>query len=1331
MLVICMVSSPTAVFADTSVPENRDPSDPAGFTESAETPEDTTITSEETILEETEAASEETIPEETEESSEETIPEETETASEETIQEETEEFSEESEFQPEISLFSLKNNVPGLEESILNKGTHVEQTYETIDHALHTIYWAKGVNPPSMTGNGSHRFVISREANYTTYQAPYAANNGYFDLNKPGHNVPGRPEHFQNDNRCYLGSAMNILYWWMNQNSGYIDWYLQELQSENSRFQQAEGLVDLKNTPWSDLRTPPVPVKDTTLYTQMMDSSALVKGPFKNNYQLREDGYFMDPVWDFFLNGYQAIQAGENDNNVPENSPDNFLKDKNGGYFYPVFGANPLSKRYSRSDFQFFQDHFKTWITGSTGVSLSYDSVSANHALTLWGAEYDEQGTLVRVYVTDTDDFQDPYQPGADVVRGLQGMNTINYGGVLFLSNRDDAQQNPGGRISGAATLRLGTEIWEKVRHDINLLPLPPEITVQPKGRSYHPGDSLQALSVKAQKDALDEELGTLSYQWYQADDSVYTNMKPVRGADKAAFTPDPGTVPGTYYYFCRVTTTKYEQTAFVDSASAAITITEGPIKSAQVPTVVFKNPYVGSSQIKKIEGYQGEKVILTVEGTADRGTLSYQWFRAGSYNSVQGFGNLYAIEGAVGQTLEAAVGSPDDLTGRAFYFCRVTNTDTSADINGAQSVYKDSAIIRLDALPRKQQQTSLMVENFPANPAYGEEIPLNVSGGSGTGRLTYQVIGDTMAEILQTDAGIRVKITGVGAFKILLTKQGDSTYETAQAEISVVSRKAAPDVGTVSFPGGSVIPSADPQKIVLSKTGKGKGTLALSEDTVLTPGSHSYTWVFTPENTDFYETVTGKITLLVQKKDLSIQAAGTWGIYNGLEQAGFKDLTSDPQWDGQWVITYRTAGGTLLQKAPSDAGKYSVTLSVPETDPDYCGSLEVSFEILKAPLNKITVPLTAPAADTVPIKSLTDDYYTAAVNWTPEHEKFQSDTAYSASIVLTPDHNHCFIDKTLADGESGILDPASGTLTLLRNFEKLPALPVDPAPPEDPSTPETPTDPALPDTPTVPQSPDYRVEVTGAPAISEGLTVWVDGAEVQVTEENGKFYADLPSADSKILTACSFAGRDSGDPHLQYPDSMQVYRISRTKDGKALIQHIPQLDDLLLYRGTSIRVQGEKGIRMITAVNEDVKQQLLQDLAGYQLLEYGTAAAWAENISSTNPLVIGSQNVAAKPAFSSSQSMDAVFGKRGNEILYTNVLVRFSMDECLKDFALRPYARLKDLTTGEEVVVYGGILRRSIAYVAQQNENEFPAGSEADRYVKSILNYAGEHGGI
>ena len=82
----------------------------------------------------------------------------------------------------------------------------------------------------------------------------------------------------------------------------------------------------------------------------------------------------------------------------------------------------------------------------------------------------------------------------------------------------------------------------------------------------------------------------------------------------------------------------------------------------------------------------------------------------------------------------------------------------------------------------------------------------------------------------------------------------------------------------------------------------------------------------------------------------------------------------------------------------------------------------------------------------------------------------------------------------------------------------------------------------------------------------------------------------------------------------------------------------------------------------------------------------------------------------------------DQVFARTDGKILYTNVLVGFSLEDCKDELTMRPYIILKDIATGETVTFYGGCVTRSIGYIAKQNENTYQPGTAGYKYIHEII---------
>ena len=248
---------------------------------------------------------------------------------------------------------------------------------------------------------------------------------------------------------------------------------------------------------------------------------------------------------------------------------------------------------------------------------------------------------------------------------------------------------------------------------------------------------------------------------------------------------------------------------------------------------------------------------------------------------------------------------------------------------------------------------------------------------------------------------------------------------------------------------------------------------------------------------------------------------------------------------------------------------------------------------------------------------------------------------------------------------------------------------------------------------------PANYLDVTGKPEFDGKTTVTVDGKEYPIEEMNGTRYVNLPET-GDLLTIYSFKDGTQEGSYTNYPTGMQVFRITR-QEGGAKAEEITEFANLLNYAGCSIRISGKQGIRMITGIDQNVKKSLVSKagLAGYTLEEYGTVVQWADTLGSNTLNLDNSnkQNYAYKKG-----KADPIFSRANGMIQYTNVLVGFSLEDCAKDLVLRPYIKLKDMTTGEIVTLYGGSVCRSIGYVAKQNENTYKPGSSGYKYVHKII---------
>lgn len=244
---------------------------------------------------------------------------------------------------------------------------------------------------------------------------------------------------------------------------------------------------------------------------------------------------------------------------------------------------------------------------------------------------------------------------------------------------------------------------------------------------------------------------------------------------------------------------------------------------------------------------------------------------------------------------------------------------------------------------------------------------------------------------------------------------------------------------------------------------------------------------------------------------------------------------------------------------------------------------------------------------------------------------------------------------------------------------------------------------------------PANYLDVTNKPEFDGKTTVTVDGKEYPIEEMNGTRYVNLPET-GDLLTIYSFKDGTPTGSCTNYPTGMQVFRITR-QDGGAKAEEITEFANLLNYAGCSIRLTGTKGIRMITGIGENARTALTgaQGLGGYTLEEYGTVVM--RGVGTPTLENSKSHNFAYKKG-----KADPIFSRANGMIQYTNVLVGFGLEDCKDTLTLRPYIKLKDMTTGETVTLYGGCVSRSIGYIAKQNENTYKPGTAGYKYIHEII---------
>lgn len=301
--------------------------------------------------------------------------------------------------------------------------------YETEEGEKRTVLFVKGVNPPALGENGDFR--RTEEHGYIDYKAPFEEGRGYFDVNK----APFGKNKEVDQNLCFAAAASNTLHWYLQENREVIEKYI-------------EDNGDVKKT-----------VGGTTYSLKEMlnqvveQQESLIYQYFKEIYGNNKTGFYTVPLMDLFLNGYTP--KDDRRSNIEDK---NLQPDGRGGFLHGILGGKLQTGLRSVKDVKDMGESLQYYLSNGFALCLSYKTFSYNHVVTLWGAEYDANGRLCAVYVTDSDD-QD--ETGDEVDVAMKRYRVKEEGQRSYLSNAI-SESSKGALVNSIQYLRFGGEADEE-----------------------------------------------------------------------------------------------------------------------------------------------------------------------------------------------------------------------------------------------------------------------------------------------------------------------------------------------------------------------------------------------------------------------------------------------------------------------------------------------------------------------------------------------------------------------------------------------------------------------------------------------------------------------------------------------------------------------------------------------------------------------------------------------------------------------------------------------------------------------------------------------------
>ena len=297
--------------------------------------------------------------------------------------------------------------------------------YTAANGEIYTAFFVQGVHIPNLksTEEGGD-FIEKEDSGYFTRVARFARGQGYYDTNKARN---GQNKDVDR-NLCFATTASNVLHWYLQENKEKIQDYIHEHGDVVRRVGQKNySLQDFLNQSSPDQWD-----------SRIFDYFKLIYGHSKN-------GLYTGPLVDLFLNGYTPKKATNTE-------ADFGTMDERGGFLYGLL-KEKLQTDVMGSFKGTFSEDVKKHLAAGHALCISYRPLGTySHVVSLWGADFDESGKLVGVYVTDSDD-QD--ETGEDPEVGLKYYRIIYKDGRPYLNNSLNPKSN------GSEITRLHSFGWK------------------------------------------------------------------------------------------------------------------------------------------------------------------------------------------------------------------------------------------------------------------------------------------------------------------------------------------------------------------------------------------------------------------------------------------------------------------------------------------------------------------------------------------------------------------------------------------------------------------------------------------------------------------------------------------------------------------------------------------------------------------------------------------------------------------------------------------------------------------------------------------------------
>ena len=249
-------------------------------------------------------------------------------------------------------------------------GKNVTLTYHVRhkDFANKTL-WVPGVDIPDSAADKWEVWNRDLKTGFEVKHLPWNKEYGWFDCSKKN-----TESHQYNDmNKCWAATASNLIHWWLYNNDKYIQLYCEKKKVKSL----------------SDLNVPHI-------YTNHHETEVFqaFRDKFTDEGSFARDGlawYFLGK----YINTTGRSELIKSDANK-------------GGYFKEVLGENSqMSEKIAITNMKDLNGALKKAFLKKKGIGFSVllpGFGASGHAMTIWGAKFDENGDVCAIFFVDNND---------------------------------------------------------------------------------------------------------------------------------------------------------------------------------------------------------------------------------------------------------------------------------------------------------------------------------------------------------------------------------------------------------------------------------------------------------------------------------------------------------------------------------------------------------------------------------------------------------------------------------------------------------------------------------------------------------------------------------------------------------------------------------------------------------------------------------------------------------------------------------------------------------------------------------------------------------------